>query len=203
MFWKKNKKQTTNKTWDDITLKEFQAIEEIVNDDKPAKEQRIKRLLYGEQGGDIEFLNNKPEPNQYRKGYELNGTYYKLEADMTKFNLSQMIDYQQGKTLQDWLSVVLVPCRVYEKCHYNDGSYDLQQVKEDVLDIKIKDAMGVANFLKRQSQACFLLMIDFLQKQAKQMETMKEGLSEEQKASLIQQTTDFSTLLSQFVKDLD
>lgn len=188
----KRKNNDTVLSWDSITLSQFEQIEAIVKDGEKAKEQRIKRLLYGEEGGSIDFLNNEAPKIDWKKKYWINGREYRLQADMTKFNLSQFIDYQNGKCLRDWLSVVLIPIKAKG---YNDGTYSIGEVKEAIGSMHIVDAMAVSVFLKRQSQCSLLIMKDYLAEQTRKITEMK-GLSEEQRNSLQRQYTGFSNSLN-------
>ena len=93
------------------------------------------------------FLLEKPKPNKARRKYLINGTNYKLFKDASEMSVAQYISFQQiyregfeNRPLE-MLSIFLIP----EGHKYNDG-YDMEDVMNDLLDMKILVALGVCDF---------------------------------------------------------
>lgn len=194
-MWFKKKKEKTVMGWEDLTLDQFTEIEKIMKDDNNAKELRIMDLLYGDKG-DISFLNSQPKTVMWKDSYWIAGRKYRLKADMSKFSISQMIDYQSGKNMYDWLAVVLVPNTAKS---YNDGSYDMGEVKKGIGKMRLLDALAISNFLKRQCVALSLLMKDFLSQKMREIAESK-ALTQEQKEQVRSQITVFSRFVSLFAE---
>lgn len=98
-----------------------------------------------------DFLFTKPEPSKARRKYELNGRKYKLFKDPGEMTVAQYITFQQihqdgfDKRPLEMLALFLIP----EGHQYNDG-YDMEEVMDDMKDMKITDALGVCRFFTRR-----------------------------------------------------
>lgn len=73
-------------------------------------------------------------------------------TDMDSMTFSQFVDFQNfskdaNEHLIDILAVAIVPCNA----KYNDGSYDLNEFKENLAKLPITTALGVVRFFQVRS----------------------------------------------------
>lgn len=175
--------------WNDITLKQFYEIQNIlsVEDDYTAfnlidylynvdcQSLPIKEL----KKYDISFIKEPIPDVKLKKEYTLNGNVYKSNCDITKVTVAQFIDYQNyvkqpDLRLEDLLSVFFLPkgCKDYNK------DYDITKVKEDLLELPITVAQSIGFFFGRQFKIFFLLFRYSLLKQVKKLKMDKQKKTE-------------------------
>lgn len=175
--------------WNDITLKQFYEIQDIlsVEDDYTAfnlidylynvdcQSLPIKEL----KKYDISFIKEPIPDVKLKKEYTLNGNVYKSNCDITKVTVAQFIDYQNyikqpQLRLEDLLSVFFLPkgCKDYNK------DYDITKVKEDLLELPITVANSIGFFFGRQFKIFFLLFRYSLIRQVKKMKMDKQKKTE-------------------------
>ena len=170
--------------WNDITLKQFYDIREIlsVEDDWTALNlidciyqvdcqampiQELKKY-------DISFIKDEIPDVKLNKYYTLNGTKYNSNCDITRVSVAQFIDYQNylkedEVRLEKLLSVFFMP----DGCKdYNTG-YDIIKVQEDLMDLPIPVAQSIGFFLGRQFKLFFLIFRYYLIKQVKKLKMEK------------------------------
>ena len=157
------------KNWDDLTVADQMRIREIgelqtVSEDE--KNIMVAALLSGLEYEQLlqmpfenlraimdntEFLFHKPEAKKAKRKYELNGHTYKLFKDPGEMTVAQYISFQQiqadgfDKRPLEMLAIFLIP----DGHQYNDG-YDMEEVMDDMGDMKITDALGVCSFFTRR-----------------------------------------------------
>ena len=175
--------------WNDITLKQFYEIQDIlsVEDDYTAfnlidylynvdcQSLPIKEL----KKYDISFIKEPIPDVKLKKEYTLNGNVYKSNCDITKVTIAQFIDYQNyvkqpQLRLEDLLSVFFLPkgCKDYNK------DYDITKVKEDLLELPITVANSIGFFFFGQFKILFLLFRYSLIRQVKKMKMDKQKKTE-------------------------
>lgn len=188
------KKQITIKTsWEAVTLKEFEQLDQIMNADIPSdyKAVNILSVLSGEEPSLFEnlpittfatlipkfdFLGDPiPESKVFDK-YEINGHKYELHADIPSITTAQYMDYQnymreKPVDLQKVISVFLLP----EGHQYNDG-YKIEEVLADINDMKIIDAQAIAFFIQRQSVLFIQTMMSSLSQKMKEMKIPRKQI---------------------------
>ena len=175
--------------WNDITLKQFYEIKEIlsVQDDwtvlnlidciynvdcqnLPIKE--LKKF-------DISFINEPIPEVKVNKYYTLNGTKYSSNCDITKVTVAQFIDYQNyikedEVRLEKLLSVFFMP----DGCKDYNTNYDIIKVQEDLLQLPIDVAQSIGFFFGKQFKILFILFRYCLQKQVKKLKMDKKKKQE-------------------------
>lgn len=175
--------------WNDVTLKQFYEIKEIlsVQDDwtilnlidciynvdcqnLPIKE--LKKF-------DISFINEPIPEVKVNKYYTLNGTKYSSNCDITKVTVAQFIDYQNyikedEVRLEKLLSVFFMP----DGCKDYNTNYDIIKVQEDLLQLPIDVAQSIGFFFGRQFKILFILFRYYLQKQVKKLKMDKKKKQE-------------------------
>lgn len=187
---------TIKNNWDDITWKEYEQIEQILNTDIPSdyKAVHLISVLTGKSVEELEvlpisqfqkflpaleFLQTEPETHTHQFEYTVNGREYDFRGKIEEITTAQYIDYraymsEEDKDVIKLMSVFLIP-----KGHdYNDG-YDMEQVKSDIGDMCWLDVRA-ASFFFRIWLSCYTLILkSSLQKTLKK--TMKGKTLKEKK----------------------
>lgn len=187
---------TIKNNWDDITWKEYEQIEQILNTDIPSdyKAVHLISVLTGKSVEELEvlpisqfqkflpaleFLQTEPETHTHQFEYTVNGREYDFRGKIEEITTAQYIDYraymsEEDKDVIKLMSVFLIP-----KGHdYNDG-YDMEQVKSDIGDMCWLDVRAAAFFFRAWLTAYTLILKSSLQKTLKK--TMKGKTLKEKK----------------------
>lgn len=165
--------------WNDIKVKDILRIREICSQsiDEDEKDLRVGAYLNGYEYDDfinlpmskteelmkvVSFLYDKPEKVKARRVYEINGRRYRLFKNTEDMTTAQFIDFQaiskEGfeKMPAEMLSIFLVP----EGHTYNDG-YDKEEVINDMRDMKVTEALGVADFFTKRFKRLMMRSLTF------------------------------------------
>lgn len=187
---------TIKNNWDEITWKEYEQIEQILNADIPSdyKAVHLISVLTGLEVDKIEvlpvsqfqkllpaleFLEIEPETHTHQFEYIVNGREYDFKGKLDEITTAQYIDYraymnEEDKDIIKLMSVFLIP-----KGHdYNDG-YDIEQVKSDIGDMCWLDIRAASFFFRIQLAAYILILKSSLVKAMKK--TMKGKTFKEKK----------------------
>lgn len=187
---------TIKNNWDDITWKEYEQIEQILNTDIPSdyKAVHLVSVLTGKSVEELEllpisqfqkflpaleFLQTEPETHTHKFEYTINGREYDFKGKIDELTTAQYIDYraymdEEDKDIIKLMSVFLIP-----KGHdYNDG-YDIEQVKSDIGDMCWLDVRAAAFFFRAWLAAYTLILKSSLVKAMKK--TMKGKTFKEKK----------------------
>lgn len=187
---------TIKNNWDDITWKEYEQIEQILNTDIPSdyKAVHLVSVLTGKSVEELEllpisqfqkflpaleFLQTEPETHTHQFEYTINGREYDFKGKIDELTTAQYIDYraymnEEDKDVIKLMSVFLIP-----KGHdYNDG-YDMEQVMSDIGDMCWLDVRAAAFFFRAWLAAYILILKSSLQKTMKK--TMKGKTFKEKK----------------------
>ena len=177
-------KITIKNSWDSLTWKEYEQLEQILNTDIPAdyKTVHVIALLSGLTVEEIEripvnqfnkilpaleFLKTEPETHYHQFEYTINGREYDFKGKLQEITTAQYIDYrtyisEEDKDIVKLMSVFLIP-----KGHeYNDG-YDMTQVINDINDMCWLDLRAAAFFFRIQLAAYILILKSSLEKTLK------------------------------------
>lgn len=177
-------KITIKNSWDSLTWKEYEQLEQILNTDIPAdyKTVHVIALLSGLSIEDVEripvnqfnkilpaleFLKTEPETHYHQFEYTINGREYDFKGKLQEITTAQYIDYrayisEEDKDIVKLMSVFLIP-----KGHeYNDG-YDMEQVINDINDMCWLDLRAAAFFFRIQLAAYILILKSSLEKTLK------------------------------------
>ena len=147
------------KSWNDITVADFQRLYEINARDDEEKFLELIALVNGvglddilnmpisklqSHYRDIEFLEQEPKIPLMKRSYEINGTRYRVWWQ--ELTCAMYIDFKQMadtyyKNLPQFLTIFLIP----EGHRYGDG-YDLQKAAQDLALMSIVDARAVCGF---------------------------------------------------------
>lgn len=187
---------TIKNNWDDITWKEYEQIEQILNTNIPSdyKAVHLVSVLTGKSVEELEllpisqfqkflpaleFLQTEPETHTHQFEYIINGREYDFKGKIDELTTAQYIDYraymdEEDKDVIKLMSVFLIP-----KGHdYNDG-YDMEQVMSDIGDMCWLDVRAAAFFFRAWLAAYILILKSSLQKTLKK--TMKGKTLKEKK----------------------
>lgn len=188
-------KITIKNSWDSLSWKEYEQIEQIINADIPSdyKAVHLISILTGLEIEQIEslpiteiqklipaleFLKSEPETHKHKFEYTVNGRDYIFRGKLDEISTAQYIDYRTYMSEENKDIVKLFSCFLIPKGHeYNDG-YDIEQVKSDIEDMCWLDVRAAAFFFRIQLAAYILILKSSLQKTLKRTPATKEQRKE-------------------------
>lgn len=179
--------------WDNINVKQFTAIQQIVGDPDMEIYDRMISLIsvifgidatqitladYQKHASQLAFLKDPVVKNDLEPEYVLNGRRYYFHTNPNMFNLAQVTDYQNYigtnnpiNNLANTLSVLLIPTGHT----YNDG-YDISQTIADIETMSIRDAMACFFYYEMLLKRSVSSIQKYLQKQIKKSKTKNKNL---------------------------
>lgn len=186
---------TIKNSWDEITWREYEQLEQILNTDIPEsyKSVHLLSILTGVPAEDIEdmpiatvqkliphldFLYTEPETHAHQFEYTVNDREYDFKGKLDEITTAQYIDYrsymdEENKDVVKLMSVFLIP-----KGHeYNDG-YDMGQVQSDIGDMCWLDVRAAAFFFRIQFSAFILILKSYLAKTMKKAKAKKPEIKQ-------------------------
>ena len=151
------------KTWKDITLRQFNKIQDLLQEIDEYTTLNIIDVIYDVDSADmpamevmnkyahsLDFLMTTIPTNEKLKDvYTINQREYNSNINLTQMTTAQFVDYQNYSKenpvdISKCLSVFIIP-----KGHtYNDG-YDLKQVQDDLKDLDMVTINTLAFFFKK------------------------------------------------------
>lgn len=151
------------KTWKDITLRQFNKIQDLLQEIDEYTTLNIIDVLYDVDSANLpamevmnkyahslDFLMTTIPTNEKLKDvYTINQREYNSNINLTQMTTAQFVDYQNYSKenpvdISKCLSVFIIP-----KGHtYNDG-YDLKQVQDDIKDLDMVTINTLAFFFKK------------------------------------------------------
>ena len=151
------------KTWKDITLKQFNKIQDLLQEIDEYTTLNIIDVLYDVDSANmpamevmnkyahsLDFLMTTiPTNEKLKETYTINQREYNSNINLTQMTTAQFVDYQNYTKenpvdISKCLSVFVIP-----KGHtYNDG-YDLKQVQDDIKDLDMVTINTLAFFFKK------------------------------------------------------
>lgn len=196
--------------WSDITLRQFNKLQDIFEVQDSYTVCNIIDLIWGidssnlplnqfiEYKEKLEFLKQPITPiKNIPLKITVNNRTYNTNVNLTEIKVAQYIDYQnycKNPKYNELLSVFIIP----EGHNYNDG-YDLQQVKEDILDLPIDLVYGI-NFFFLQFYLEFIrTFLYFFKKELKTMNLTQEKKKQIQKEL---QVLEQSLISQEYVENL-
>lgn len=171
--------------WNDITLKQFYEIQDILSVEDDYTVFNLIDYLYNVdcqslpikelKKYDISFIKEPIPDVKLKNKYTINGTVYKSNYNLTKVTVAQFIDYQnyiKNKPVkyEDILSIFFIP----EKFDTYNTNYDIEKVKSDLLELPIDVVHSICFFFGRQLKIFFLLFRFSLIRQVKKMKMDKQ-----------------------------
>ena len=151
------------KTWKDITLRQFNKIQDLLQEIDEYTTLNIIDVLYDVDSANLpamEVMNKYahsldflmttiPTNEKLKDTYIINQREYNSNINLTQMTTAQFVDYQNYSKdnpvdISKCLSVFIIP-----KGHtYNDG-YDLKQVQEDIKDLDMVTINTLSFFFKK------------------------------------------------------
>ena len=158
------------KTWKDITLRQFNKIQDLLQEIDEYTTLNIIDVLYDVDSANmpamelmnkyahsLDFLTTTiPTNEKLKENYTINQREYNSNINLTQMTTAQFVDYQNYSKenpvdISKCLSVFIIP-----KGHtYNDG-YDLKQVQDDIKDLDMVTINTLAFFFKK----LFVLLLE-------------------------------------------
>lgn len=169
--------------WTNITLKDWYAIQELLEVQDEWTMYNILDYLYDIDSTNmpiselrnysLAFLNNTEQLDKY-KVPDVYDDKYSCNLDLTKVSVAQFIDYnnyikEDPVKFERILSVFIYP----NGATYNDGSYNIEDVQNDILDFPFALVKKLAFFFGRQLTTFTTITLFFLQREMKEMKTPK------------------------------
>ena len=202
------------KSWDSITWREYEQLEQIMSSDIPSdyKAVHLVALLTGLDVETIEnlpiaefqkflpaleFLQTEPETHKHQFEYTVNGREYAFRGKLDEITTAQYIDYraymqEENKDVVKLMSVFMIP-----KGHdYNDG-YDMEQVQSDIGDMCWLDVRAASFFFRLQLATYTLILRQYLTKTMREAKATKKQIKQ-MEASL--NSTAYCLLSSRYAK---
>ena len=193
-------------SWDHINSEKYWEIYDILNDPDDNDMDKSAKLCCVIEGMDIEdfynlpineatekinklsFLNSFSLINHYTpKNLVIDGQKYNVMSDMSKFNVSQFIDYENfiqqplRENYDKILSIFIIP----DGCKYNDDSYIIEDIQKMIRErITFREVQSLLGFIMIEYIKSFLTSLQYSIKMVKKM---KEGKEKEEMEKKINQ----------------
>lgn len=151
------------KSWGELPVGMLEEMRSVNIDDEDTKTLTIAGILAGKTFKEMlnlpleetqrliantAFLYTEPSKKKLSSVYTLNGTKYNILKKAEKMTTAQFIDYQaiardSFNRVSEFLAIFFIP----EGHEYNDGTYDKQQVIDDIANyLSTEEALGIADF---------------------------------------------------------
>lgn len=151
------------KSWGELPVGMLEEMRSVTIDDEDTKTLTIAGILAGKTFKEMlnlpleetqrliantAFLYTEPAKKKLSSVYTLNGTKYNILKKAEKMTTAQFIDYQaiardSFNRVSEFLAIFFIP----EGHEYNDGTYDKQQVIDDIANyLSTEEALGIADF---------------------------------------------------------
>lgn len=196
-----------DKNWNDVTVEQYYKIADLVKEEDEYTVFNLIDILWGidssklpakdlsKYADKLQFLNKDVPKVALKKHYTFNNRKYDSSCDLTSMSTAQFIDYNnflKGGKYEEILSVFFIP----EGHQYNDG-YDIKQVQNDLLQMKITDCMAAAFFFKRQLKVFCHLFQTYLIKKMKKEKSLIDQFKKVDLYSLASYPTSLLTVMQQ------
>ena len=201
------------KTWKDITLRQFNKIQDLLQEIDEYTTLNIIDVIYDVDSADmpamevmnkyahsLDFLMTTiPTNEKLKETYTINQREYNSNINLTQMTTAQFVDYQNYSKenpvdISKCLSVFIIP-----KGHtYNDG-YDLKQVQDDIKDLDMVTINTLAFFFKKS----YILLLEITLLCLTQ-DTKKMNIPTEKKEGILNQLKqiDLASLASSHTSSL-
>lgn len=199
--------------WNEVTLKKFDKILELSKNADLTPVEREIRIVAALTDTEISviqnldaptfqmiteklvFLNNKPEKKVPVDSFVLNGKDYHADLAPRSWTAGQFLDYKVlAGTEIDKKAARLIACFVYpEGAAYNDGSYDVEDVVNDINDyMSVVEVTGFTDFFMLQYTAFAKAILAYLKRKVKKW----KGTSAQEKSEIIKNLSRSEDLIS-------
>lgn len=181
-----------NLTWDDVDIRKFRQIREAIMEEQAAEDEtaelisimfdvaldevyEMKLNEFAEKAKQLKFLDERPQPNDIKETYHLGTTDY-IICPLKVFTYQQYFQYQlviqsEKRDYIDILSLILMP----KGKKY--GEYDIDDVRKDLLSMKITDALAIDFFFLlsfRILTETFKSYAEKMERKTRRMEKMEQ-----------------------------
>lgn len=181
--------------WNNITLKQFYELTELnSNMDVTDLVRERFRIIFGEnidelsiteysrKVKELDFISTPIKKGKVKTKYIINGHEYELMTNPFMMSAGQYLDFtvtaQNEHKDEDILAILFIP----KGAKYNDGSYSMDTVKEDMLSLPITDVVTLGDFFFRLLNKYKRLFQTFLKLKMRKMK--RKATTEEEKELL-------------------
>lgn len=197
--------------WSQVTLRQYNDLIDIQKneeyEDLIDKGAAMLDILYGIDSMNIPFTDyqllisrlnklfeTEVKTNRTKAAYKVGDREYWLLSNPAEYTTAQYVDfsnYNKDNDVVGMLSCVIIP-----KGHlYMDG-YDVEQVKDDIGELSICDALGVRDFFVKWSALSINHSLRFLTRRMMKNKKLTKEQKEQMKDSLKQLKQQMNTVLS-------
>lgn len=178
-------------TWNDISVKQFTEIQNIITDKSMELDERILALIlavfgvspdemnlieYKRYVNELDFIKEEVKRNDLEPEYVINGHKYYVHTNPNLFTVAQLADYNNYVAMGDpltnidrFLSIILIPeGKVYNK------DYDMVETIKDIRSMPITDAMAPFFYYRMLLKRSVDNILKSLTKQIKKTKISKE-----------------------------
>lgn len=174
-----HRKAKENKSWNDISLKQFKQINDILSVQDKYTIFNLIDIIYGVDSVNlpinealqynIDFLKKEIPKPILKEQYNINGRKYNSNIKLTEVSAGQFLDFQNYSkedepSFEKMLSVFFIP----DGHSYNDG-YNMKQVQDDLQDLPITVVNEATFFFKTQFQIFVNSFLHYFSKNLKKM----------------------------------
>ena len=201
--------------WSEVTLEQFDKIIEISNNKDlttAEREIRLVAVLTKMSVTEVEsldaptfqmitdkliFLNTKPDKVIPVESFVINGKDYHADIAPRSWTAGQFLDYKvlAGEDI-DKKAARLLACFIYpEGAAYNDGSYDVEDVVNDINEyMTVSEVTGFTDFFMLQYAAYARALLAYSERKIKRL----KGISKQDKKKLLEQMRKQRDLIKNF-----
>lgn len=172
--------------WNDITLKKWYQIREVLEVVDEWTVYNLMDIVYDIDSTNmpiadlskynLDFMNTPIKDVEITQDkFIFNDRVYEGHFDLVGVTAAQFVDYQNYIKQEPLRFENVLSCFLIPKGHkYNDG-YDLDQVKQDLLEMPITFVMKISFFFQTQLQTFASLFLYFLKADLEKMNLPKEA----------------------------
>lgn len=174
MLFKKKTPQEKPVTWEDITIGQYNRLNEVITGEFDKEYMRLMNIMSITSGKPVDelletpvnlldqkiklytgFIHEQPKPKMDYGTYQVGGRKFRIQFDIKKISTAQYIDLTNVfEHYPDNVSKIISRLLIPAKGSYNDGSYTLDELETQIEnEFKIVYALGIAFFFNSLYQA--------------------------------------------------
>lgn len=178
-------------TWNDITLKTYQNIQNIINNkelDDLEQTQKLVELIFNVENSNqlplttftkyvdmLKFLQEPINETKIKDKYTINDKVYVFKGNIAEMTTGQYLDFENYSKIENNLNLILSVFLIPEGFDYCDG-YSLLDVQNDILELPIVEVISIMNFFQRALLVFLETTRNYLNKTLKGAKTDKADI---------------------------
>lgn len=178
-------------TWNDITLKTYNEIQNIINNkelDDLEQTQKLVELIFNVENSNqlplttftkyvdmLKFLQEPINETKIKDKYTINDKVYVFKGNIAEMTTGQYLDFENYSKIENNLNLILSVFLIPEGFDYCDG-YSLLDVQNDILELPIVEVISIMNFFQRALLVFLETTRNYLNKTLKGAKTDKADI---------------------------